>query len=779
MSGKSWLMAGAAALGIVSGGQSLAQAAGPDRAVLPIPPAAFDGDIKPNAVDSRPGTGRDVRAPEGAPNVFMFMSDDVGFAMTSAFGGPVPSPNIERLARTGQRYNRFHTTGICSPSRAALLTGRNHHQTGSGYLSDIPTPYPGYTGRIGRDTATIAQILRLNGYSTAMFGKHHNLPPQDRSIASNHDNWPTGLGFEYFFGFNSGDVDQYSPILYRGIHRTPMDEAPGKLLDERFADDIISYVHNQRAAAPNKPFLIYFAPGTMHAPHQAPKSYIDRFKGKFDMGWDQLRVESWRRQIAGGIVPPDTKLTPRPDQIPAWDSLSAKERAFHARQMEVAAAQLVFQDEQIGRIFDELDRMGETDRTLFAFVLGDNGGSGESGPGGTLNELRTILTQNERKEWLLDSLEDQGGPNTYQNYSVAWAWAANAPYPWVKQYASMLGGIRNGAILSYPQFAGRPGTICSQFGHLNDIAPTILEATGIPAPSQVLGTNQKPMDGQSLLSSLKTCQPDKPRTQYFEITGKMGLYHNGWFLSGEDGRESWKEVGPGGAKPEVKWSLYDLNTDFSQSTDLSQQQPDRLNAMMATFDQEAKKNNVYPIDHRFGAARVDPRLMASLPKSYRYWGKTVSVPAAGGAPFLAMRPFTVEADLVLDSASASGVVLALASRFGGWSLYLDKGRPALFWSRSTDPAEQAQVRAARALPKGKSTLRMRFETKQPGSPAEAILSSGGQEYGRVTIPTNVLFPAGNGETLDVGRDLGVTVTDYATPQGEIEGDITQVRIDLD
>ncbi|RYD90857.1 MAG: arylsulfatase, partial [Sphingomonadales bacterium] len=312
MSGKSWLMASAAALAALTSGQVLAQAAGPDRTVLPIPPAPFDGDIKPNVMDSRPGTGRDVRAPEGAPNVFMFMSDDVGFAMTSAFGGPVPTPNFERLARSGQRYNRFHTTGICSPSRAALLTGRNHHQTGSGFLSDLPTGYPGYTGRIGRDTATIAQVLRLNGYSTAMFGKHHNLPPQDRSIASNHDSWPTGLGFEYYFGFNSGDVDQYTPTLYRGIQRVPMNEAPGKLLDERFADDIISYVHNQRAAAPNKPFLIYFAPGTMHAPHQAPKSYIDRFKGKFDMGWDQLRVESWRRQIALGIIPPDTKLTPRP-----------------------------------------------------------------------------------------------------------------------------------------------------------------------------------------------------------------------------------------------------------------------------------------------------------------------------------------------------------------------------------------------------------------------------------------------------------------------------------
>ena len=775
MSKRSRLMATAAALGLFAGGPALAQ----DRTVLPIPPAPFDGVIKPSVMDSQPGTNHDVRAPEGAPNVFMFMSDDVGFAMTSAFGGPVPTPNFERLARQGQRYNRFNTTGICSPSRAALLTGRNHHQTGTGYLSDLPTGYPGYTGRIGPQTATIAQILRLNGWSTAMFGKHHNLPPQDRTIASSMDSWPTGLGFEYFFGFNSGDVDQYSPVLYRGIQRVPMTEGKGKLLDERLADDLISYVHNQQAANPAKPFLVYLAPGSTHAPHQAPKSYIARFKGKFDMGWDQMRVETWRRQIAMGVIPPDTKLTPRPSQLPAWDSLNAKQKAFNARQMEVAAAQLVFQDEQVGRVLDELERMGEYDNTLFAFVLGDNGASGEAGPRGTLDELRTIAVQNERENWLLDSLDIQGGPNTYQNYSVAWAWAMTTPYPWVKQYASMLGGIRNGAILSWPGHMKHPGTVCAQFGHLNDIVPTILEATGIPAPTSVLGTKQVPMAGQSLLSSLDTCQPDKPRTQYFEITGKMGLYHDGWFLSGEDGRDAWKELGPGGADPQVTWTIYNLDKDFSQSTDLSAQQPAKLAELRALFDKAAAANNVYPIDHRFGAARSNPAAMAAMPKHYTYWGKDVSVPAAGGAPFLAMRPFTVEADLVLDSASASGVVLALASRFGGWSLYLDKGRPALFWSRSTDPQEQAHVLAAKALPKGASTLRMRMETKQPGAPAEVILTSGDQEYARLSLPNNLLFPAGNGETLDVGRDLGVTVTDYASPQGEIEGDIKQVRIDLD
>lgn len=772
---KTRLMATAACIGLAIGSQAFAQ----DRTVLPIAPAPFDGQIAPSVMDSRPGTGRPVRAPEGAPNIFMFMSDDVGFGMSSAFGGPVPTPGFDRLAGMGQRYNRFHTTGICSPTRAALLTGRNHHQTGSGYLSDLPTPYPGYTGQISANTASIAQILRLNGYSTAMFGKHHNLPPQDRHLGSNMDSWPTGLGFEYFFGFNSGDVDQYSPILYRGIQRAPMDEAPGKLVDERLADDVISYVHNQQAAAPDKPFLVYLAPGSTHAPHQAPKSYIKRFKGRFDMGWDQMRVETWRRQIAMGIVPPDTKLTPRPEQLPAWDSLNDRQKAFHARQMEVAAAQLVFQDEQLGRVIDELERMGEADNTLFAIVLGDNGASGEAGPRGTLNELRTIVMQDEREEFLMGSLDDQGGPNTYQNYSVAWAWAMNSPFPWVKQYASMLGGIRNGAIISWNDKVASPGAVCAQFGHVNDIVPTILDATGIPAPTQVLGADQKPMDGQSLLPSLAGCDAGKPRTQYFEITGKMALYKDGWFLSGEDGRVSWKEMGPGGARPNVDWTLYNLNKDFSQSADLSNRKPAKLASMKALFDKEARANNVYPIDHRFGSPRADRSAIMGRRKTYEYWGKDVSVPAAGGAPFLALRPFTVEADLQLDSSSSSGVVLALASRFGGWSLHLDEGRPSFTWSRSTDAAETFEVRASEALPAGDSTLRMRFATTRPGAPATVILTSNDKEYARLALPNNIVFAAGNGETLDVGRDLGVTVTDYATPHGDIEGDISHVRITFD
>ncbi len=747
------------------------------RSVLPIPAAPFGGTLADNVLDASGTPYRPVTAPQGAPNVFLMMSDDVGFAMSSAFGGPVPTPNFDRLAAQGQRYNRFNTTGICSPSRAALLTGRNHHAAGVGWLSDVPSPFPGYGGRILPETATIAQVLRLNGYNTAMFGKHHNVPSNERSEAGPFDSWPTGLGFEYYFGFVNGDSDQYAPILQRGIQRVEPDDAKGELLDKRLSDDVIRWVHNQKAGAPDKPFLIYLAPGSTHAPHQAPPEYIARFKGQFDQGWDVVREQSFRRQLAAGIVPRGTKLTPRPPQIPAWDSLTAGQKAFAARTMEVAAAQLVYQDEQIGRVLAELQRMGQLDNTLVAMVLGDNGASAEAGPPGTINELRG-MAGGEDEAWMEANTDKLGSPATYESYPAGWSWAMNTPLRWTKQYASMLGGIRNGMILSWAGHVAHPGSVCGQFAHLNDMAPTILDAAKLPAPQRVNGVDQKPMDGQSLLPSLASCEGAKPRTQYFEIGGKVGLYHDGWFLSGDDGRMAWENLPPGGARPEMQWTLYDLAKDFSQSTDLSAKEPARLQAMLALWRQEAARNNVFPLDHRFAAGRAMALMRAPGPKHFEFWGKDVSVPSNSG-PMLIARSFTIEAQLKLDSAAASGVVVALGSQFGGWSLYLDQGHPAFTWARSTDPKEISQLRSERTLPQGATTLRMRFATDKPGAPATVTLSAGGVELGQVRLPTSVLMPAGNGETLDIGRDIGVAVTGYRTPQGRIEGDIAHVAIDFD
>lgn len=777
---KTHLRIACAAISFVVSQQVFAQ----DRTLLPIAAPPFTGTIAEEAADSAPMPYRPVRPPQGAPNVLIFMSDDTGFSMSSAFGGPVPTPNFERLAAMGQRYNRFHTTAICSPSRAALLTGRNHHNAGVGYLSDLRLGFPGYGGAILPETATIAQMLRLNGYSTAMIGKHHNTPAGERSEAGPFDNWPTGLGFEYFYGFNAGDSDQFSPNLYRGTNRVDPDEGGvangGKMLDQRLADDLIRWVHNQKAGAPDKPFMIYYAPGSTHAPHQAPPEYIARFKGKFDQGWDKQREQTLRRQIAAGIVPKGTRLTPRPPEIPAWDTLSPEQKAYTARGMEVAAAQLAFEDEQFGRVLSELERMGELDRTLVALVIGDNGASEEGGPNGALNELRAMGSDDENEAFVHSAIDRMGGPTTYSNYAAGWALATNTPFRWGKQYASMLGGLRDGMILSWPGHVSRPGSVCGQFGHLIDIAPTVLDAAGLPAPQTVLGTKQKPIDGQTLIPSLTRCDTAQPRTQYFEMGGKAGLYQDGWFLSGDDGRLSWEMVSKAGSKPALQWSLYDLDHDFSQSNDLAAKEPGKVRAMIATWRQEAERNSVFPLFHSAGRGRVTPAMMmgGSGRKQFDFWGKDVSLPTSA-EPRLVGRSFTVDADLVLDKPAASGAVLALGSHFGGWSLYLDQGRPVFVWARSTDPAETTRIASDKALPAGASTLRLRFAVEGRGGPAEVILSSGGEELARGRLASSVLMPSGNTESLDVGRDIGTTVTAYRTPHGIIEGEIPHVRIDVE
>jgi arylsulfatase len=750
-----------------------------DRSVLPIPPAMFDGKIAENASVSVPGAPYRVTAPEAAPNIVLFMADDVGFAMSSVFGGPVPTPNMERLARQGQRYNRFHTTGICSPTRAALLTGRNHHNAGSGFLADSPSPFPGYAGRLSRETGTIAQMLRFNGYNTAMFGKHHNVPSGETSAAGPFDSWPTELGFEYIFGIIGADSDQFEPLLYRGIQRVDAGNSPlandDTLLDKRLADDIIHYVHSQKAAAPDKPFFVYFAPVSTHAPHQAPPAYIARFKGKFAMGWDQMREESFRRQIAMGIVPRGTKLTPRPDKIPAWASLSAPMKAYAARAMEVAAAQLAYQDEQLGRVMAELDRMGQSGNTLVAVVQGDNGASADGGPNGTINEVKALLGQPDEPEWLIANTDRLGGRQTYATYPAGWAWAMNTPYRWTKQNSAMLGGTRNGLILSWPGRISRPGGTCAEFGHVIDIAPTLMAAAGLPIPDSVNGVRQKPFDGRNLLPSLDDCQADRPRTQYFEIGGKIGLYHNGWFASQDDGRPPWVLELPQGQNPSISWTLYDLRTDFSQSTDIAAGHPEQLRTMLALWGREASRNNVYPIDYRIAQRRHD----ASAPprKHFEYWGKNVSIPAVAG-PAWAGRSYTLEADIVLDKAEASGVILAAGSHFAGLSLFLDKGRPTFVYARSTKAEDIFRIASDQALPAGKNRLSMQFDAKGILEGGAVTISANGRDLASGNVGISFLTTAGPIETLDIGRDLGVTVTEYATPRGTLEGEVPHLALTL-
>jgi arylsulfatase A-like enzyme len=706
------------------------------------------------------------------PNIFLFMSDDVGFAMSSSFGGPVPTPNLDRLANGGIRFNRFHTTGICSPSRAALLTGRNHHHVGFGYLADLPDDHPGYHAEIPKATASIAALLTMNGYNTAMFGKTHNITHEAISAAGPFDQWPTGQGFEYFFGLVGGDTDQYRPALYRGTTRLPDEPIGAPMLEKRMADETIAWLHNQQAAAPDKPFFIYYAPGSTHAPHQAPRAYIDRFRGKFDAGWDKTRETTWKRQRALGVIPRETQLTARPREIPAWDSISLKMKAFASRTMEAAAGMLAYQDEQLGRVLDEFDRTGEGGNLLTIIVIGDNGASAEAGVEGTINELGKINGNREDEDWLYANISNLGGPLTYPSYPAGWAWAMNTPLRWTKQYTSMLGGIRNGMIMNWKGRAERPGSICPKFGHVIDIAPTILDAAELVAPRTVNGFEQDRMDGVSLLASLKQCNPDAPRTQYFEIGGKIGLWHNGWWASRDDGRAPWQLKPPGDPKL-ASWELYDLNRDFSQNRNVASRYPEKLSELIGLWEREAKLNNVYPLNHNFGMARgggpKSPRLQ------FDYWGKEVSVPMGVG-PQLAGRSFTVDVALDKGAARASGVLAAIGSRFAGWSLQLDQGIPVFTYAASTYPEDNITIRADRPLVG--DHLILQFDSIGLRGPATVSISDGGGVLARGEIRHTFLLPAGLGETLDIGRDTGVPVASYSTSDGAYSDEILHVRITI-
>lgn len=749
----------------------------PVRTDLPIPQREFTGTIRETTAQSTPSSYRPVQAPENAPNIFLFMADDVGFSMSSTFGGPVPTPNMDRLAANGQRYNRFHTAGVCSPSRAALLTGRNAHRVGTGHISDLAAGYPGYNAHFPASAATIAQTLRLNGYSTAMFGKHHNIPPGEYSNAGPFDMWPTGLGFEYFFGFPHGESDQFRPNIYRGTNLLPQPAGEPELLEKRMADDAMHWMRNHIAAAPNKPFFIYYSPGATHAPHQAPLKLIERFKGKFDMGWDKLRQQTFQRQRALGIIPKNAKLTPRPDGIAAWDSLSPVEQAYALRGMEVAAAMLVYQDEQLGRVLDEIERTGVIDDTLVLVIQGDNGASGDGDRAGVTDEMFAMNFVNEDETDLAANIERLGGENSHGSYAEGWGWAMNTPFPWYKSKAGMLGALRDGMIVSWRGRIGRPGSVCDRFGHLVDIVPTLLDAADIPAPRTVFGVRQMSYDGRSLLDSFAACTKGPARTQYFEVGGKAGLYSDGWMISstnnayghlGHDGRDN------GIGQPEF-WQLYNLDADFSQSQDLAGSHPERRDALFALWRQEAKRNNVLPIRTGF----VPTNSQIERRNRYDFWGKNVSIPAhpEGLMGPQLNRSFTLKADLKLDKPDASGVVMALGSRFSGWSLFLEDGRPVFVFARSIKPEDTTRIAATTALPVEATSLELHFTATGPGKPAHAQVSAGGKVLASGDIAENFFLPLGVGELFDAGRDTGVPVTAYRTPQGVLEGEIRHVAIE--
>jgi arylsulfatase len=733
------------------------------------------------AQDTAPAPAR-VRAPEGAPNILLVLTDDVGFGASSSFGGEIPTPNLDRLASQGLRYNRFHTTGICSPTRAALLTGRNHHSVATGMLTDLPSGHPGYTGILPRSAASVARVLRDNGYSTAMFGKHHNLVRTETSQAGPFDRWPTGLGFEYFYGFIGGDTNQFHPKLYRDTAPVEPSQDRNYILDRDLADDAIRWVHEQKAAAPDKPFFLYFAPGTTHAPHQAPKEWIARFRGRFDPGWDEVRKQIFARQKAAGVIPADAELTPRPAQIPAWASLGAAQKKVSARMMEVYAGMLAFQDAQFGRILDELARMGLRDGTLVMFIEGDNGASGEGTPRGTLNEIGVMGNDfTDDPEYLAAHVDDQGGPDSYQVYPIGWAWAMDSPFQWVKQIASHLGATRNGLVVSWPRRIQAHGEIRSQFHHVIDVAPTLLEVAGVPWPTAVDGIPQQRVDGVSMVYSFDSATAaDRRTTQYFEMLGNRALYRGGWLVNTTPRRMPWMKSPPEPRGEEYRWELYDLNRDFSQAHDLAEAQPERLAAMQAAWWQEAERNQVLPVDDDMRSrdrVATQAGALAGRPSHFTYWSPDTSV-GSDSAPVLGGRSFTVTAHVKVPPKGGEGVLVASGSRFAGFSFYLEKGRPVALYAFSHEARDCFEIAGAVRVPPGEAELRCDFEYDGGGLQKGGLLRIrvNGEEVASGRIGRTFLMPAGIGETFDVGRDTGLTVTPrYA---GEFNGEIRRVDVDL-
>ncbi len=549
-----------------------------DSQQLPQPDPAFKGSIGETYKDSTPNYPLPVQAPPGAPNVLLILLDDVGFGMCSAFGGPVPTPRMDELANNGLKYTRFHTTALCSPTRAALLAGRNHHSCGTGVIIEMGTGYPGYTGIIPRSTALVSEILRDNGYATGMFGKWHNTPEPDISPAGPFDRWPTGLGFDYFYGFNQGETHQYYPTIYRNTTWVPQPKTPeqGYHFTTDMTDEAIAWTRNVRAADPHKPWFNYFSTSGVHAPHHAPKAWREKYVGKFACGWDKQRELTHAKQLEMGIIPKGTKLTPRPQEIPAWDDQSPEAKKVYARLMENYAAYMAFTDYEVGRLLDSLRASGELDNTLVMYVVGDNGASAEGGLEGTFSELASLLGLQLGLESSLKRLDEIGGPTSEPHVPVGWAWAMDAPFQWTKQVASHFGGTRNPLVVHWPKGIQAKGEIRTQFHHVIDVVPTILEACKIPEPKQVNGIPQKPIEGVSMLYSFDDAQAqDRRTTQYFELATNRAIYHDGWVACSRYGLP-WETAGRGDGFLTAPWELYNVAEDFSQADNLATKEPAKL-----------------------------------------------------------------------------------------------------------------------------------------------------------------------------------------------------------
>lgn len=721
-----------------------------------------------------------ARPAADSPSVLLVMTDDVGFGASSTFGGPIDTPTLDALAKGGLRYDNMTTTGICSPTRAALLTGRNHNAVNVGNVMDGASGLDGFTSVIPKSAATGARLLEDAGYSTAMFGKGHITPLWETGPGGPFDRWPTGLGFQYFYGFLGGDTNQWAPALYENT--TPVDPPandPRYILDHDLADKAIAWLDRQQGANPGKPFFVYYAPGTSHAPHHAPADWIARFEGRFDQGWDAVREQTLARQKALGLVPPDTRLAARPAQVPAWDGLSAQQKRVYAHEMAVYAAALAYADHEIGRVVDEARRQARGN-LMVVFVEGDNGASAEAGLDGTLNEHALFSGVTDDLATLDARRGDMGGPRALNHYSSGWALAMDTPFPYFKQLSSHYGATRNGVVIEWRGHIRDAGGIRAQFHHVTDLMPTILEAAHVTPPGSVDGVEQQPFDGMSMSYSFDdAAAPSRRRTQYYAIWDNMAIYHDGWVAASVPEVMPWV-FGKDAAVPAHvdgrRWRLFDVAHDFSESTDLAAGHPDKLRSLQELFFAEAGRNDALPI-HRYEGTGARPDYNAGQAE-FHFLGPVSRIPEDVAPPIVG-RGFVLDAKVLVKPGATDGVLMAVGGRFGGMSLYVRDGRP--IFEYNFEGHGRSRIAAADALAPGEHVIALQFDRRKSPAvlDATATLRVDGKPAGSVHIDRTIGYRFSLDESFDIGRDTGTPVSDdYATPD-VFAGEIRDVSIHVD
>jgi arylsulfatase len=760
----------------------------PKREILPIPDVTPVGLTTYDAKD--PDTTYPpivpLRPPKGAPNVLVVLIDDVGFGASSAFGGPCNTPNFERLAKTGLKYTRFHTTALCSPTRSALLTGRNHHSVGMGNIAELATSAPGNSSIWPNTAAPLAKILQLNGYSTAQFGKCHEVPVWETSPMGPYRQWPVGMGFEYFYGFLGGETNQWYPAIYEGT--TPVEPwggpEDGYYFNDDLSDKTIKWIRQQKALMPDKPFFAYFAPGATHAPHHVPKEWADRYKGRFDEGWDAIRDETFARQKELGVIPDDCDLTERSAGIPAWEDIDDELKPVLARQMEIYAGYLENTDHHVGLVIDALEDLGILGDTLIYVIIGDNGASAEGSLQGTFNEMITLggFAELESAEFMSSRIDDFGGPEAYNHYAVGWAHAMDAPYQWTKQVASHWGGTRNGTIVHWPNGIQAKGEIRNQFHHVIDVAPTVLEVAGLPEPVMVNGVQQKPIEGVSMAYSFDDAgAAERHETQYFEMFGNRGIYHKGWTAVTKH-RTPWEtgaDVKPPAFDDDV-WELYDTTSDWTQAHDLAKQHPDKLHDLQRLWLIEAVKYNVVPLDDRFVERGLPetagrPTLIQGT-KQLLFGG--MGRLTENSVLMMKNTSFSLTAEVEIPDGGAEGVIVAQGGVTGGHSFYVKDGKPKYCYNFFG--LERYYAESTEAIPPGKHQVRMEFayDGGGVGKGGTATLYIDGVAAGEGRIEQTEAFLFSADETCDVGNEFGSPVTtDYAVKK--FTGEVNWVEIELD